>query len=110
MVSNARLDLPEPERPVTTMRRSRGSSTEMFRRLWTRAPWTAIVVRAALFGVCRCGAALWDMWPSRVEERQFLDGDVALLRQADRRRGLADESLIREILARRRHAAYVEVA
>src|SRR5215207_6124704 len=42
MVSNARLDLPEPERPVTTISLSRGSSTLMFRRLWTRAPCTAI--------------------------------------------------------------------
>ncbi len=46
MVSNARLDLPEPESPVTTMRLSRGISTEMFLRLCTRAPCTAMVVRA----------------------------------------------------------------
>src|SRR3954467_4524672 len=51
MVSNARLDLPEPERPVTTMRRSRGSSSETFLRLCTRAPCTAMVVRVAAFGV-----------------------------------------------------------
>src|ERR1051325_7716735 len=50
MVSNASEDLPEPESPVTTMRRSRGISTEMFFRLWTRAPCTAIVVRAAASG------------------------------------------------------------
>src|SRR5687767_7454609 len=49
MVSNARLDLPEPESPVTTTRLSRGISSEMFFRLCTRAPWTAIVVRAAAF-------------------------------------------------------------
>src|SRR5215510_9787983 len=47
MVSNARLDLPEPDNPVTTVRLSRGISTEMFLRLCTRAPCTAIVVRAA---------------------------------------------------------------
>ena len=46
MVSKARLDLPEPDRPVTTMRLSRGISSEIFFRLWTRAPCTAIVVRA----------------------------------------------------------------
>ena len=46
MVSNARLDLPEPDKPVTTIRLSRGISREMLRRLWTRAPCTAIVVRA----------------------------------------------------------------
>src|SRR5215204_306714 len=50
MVSNARLDLPEPERPVTTISLSRGSSTLMFRRLWTRAPCTAMVVRGAALG------------------------------------------------------------
>ncbi len=47
MVSNARLDLPEPDSPVTTMSLSRGISTEMFLRLCTRAPCTAMVVRAA---------------------------------------------------------------
>src|SRR5579872_1208524 len=31
-----------------TTKRSRGMSTETLRRLWTRAPWTAIVVRGAV--------------------------------------------------------------
>lgn len=53
MVSKARLDLPDPESPVTTINRSRGISTEMFLRLWTRAPWTAMVVRAG------AGFELW---------------------------------------------------
>src|SRR5262245_11245201 len=57
MVSNARLDLPEPERPVTTTSRSRGISSEMFFRLWTRAPWTAMVVRAAERGLPANSAA-----------------------------------------------------
>src|SRR5215213_1236480 len=43
MVSNARLLLPEPERPVNTMRRSRGRSTLMFLRLCSRAPRTTIL-------------------------------------------------------------------
>ncbi len=47
MVSKARLDLPEPERPVTTISLSRGISTEMFLRLCTRAPRTSMVERAA---------------------------------------------------------------
>src|SRR5512138_1064574 len=47
MVSNARLDLPEPESPVTTISLSRGISSETFLRLCTRAPCTAIVVRGA---------------------------------------------------------------
>src|SRR5688572_10179709 len=42
MVSNASEDFPEPDRPVITTRRSRGRSTSMFLRLWTRAPRTAI--------------------------------------------------------------------
>src|SRR5262245_36319801 len=56
MVSNARLDLPEPESPVTTMSLSRGISTEMFLRLCTRAPWTATVVRAVARETLRLGA------------------------------------------------------
>src|SRR5581483_4978174 len=50
MVSNARLDLPEPDSPVTTMSWSRGISIDTFLRLWTRAPCTAIVVRALVRG------------------------------------------------------------
>src|SRR5262249_52792002 len=50
MVSKARLDLPEPESPVTTTSLSRGISTEMFFRLWTRAPCTEAVVRAVVRG------------------------------------------------------------
>src|SRR5215204_2893112 len=42
MVSKASEDLPEPERPVMTTSLSRGMSTSMFLRLWTRAPRTAI--------------------------------------------------------------------
>src|SRR5512137_857021 len=42
MVSKARVDLPEPERPVRTMSRSRGSSTVMSCRLCSRAPLTTI--------------------------------------------------------------------
>src|SRR5262249_27583890 len=113
MVSNARLDLPEPESPVTTTRRSRGISSEMFLRLWTRAPCTAIVVRAATFGAVfpfRCAADLEGI-PRlpRVEECEFLHLDVALLREPDRRRGPAEEPPARQVLARRGHAAEAEV-
>src|SRR3954466_4525426 len=45
MGSNARLDLPEPDRPVKTIRESRGRSSEMSLRLCSRAPrmmsWSA---------------------------------------------------------------------
>src|ERR687893_336720 len=42
MVSKAREDLPEPESPVITVRRSRGISTLTFLRLCWRAPRTVI--------------------------------------------------------------------
>src|SRR5215469_2546160 len=38
MVSNARLDLPDPLTPVMTVNWLRGISAFMFLRLWTRAP------------------------------------------------------------------------
>ena len=38
MVSNARDDLPDPERPVMTVSRSRGIETSRFLRLCSRAP------------------------------------------------------------------------
>ena len=40
MVSKAREDLPEPDRPVKTMSALRGSSMETFFRLCSRAPRT----------------------------------------------------------------------
>src|ERR1700730_16226784 len=96
MVSKARLDLPEPDSPVTTMSLSRGISTEMFWRLCTRAPCTAMVVRAA---------ALTDLEAIRrfphVDERQFLHQDVAPLRELDGRRDFADQALVGQVLARR---------
>src|SRR5262245_36487722 len=114
MVSNARLDLPEPDSPVTTTSRSRGISSEMFLRLWTRAPCTATVVRAATRGAfppTRFAAALEAIrWPPCVEEREFLHADVALLRQLHGRGRLADQSPVGQVFARSGHAAHVEVA
>src|ERR1051325_10796517 len=46
MVSKAREDLPEPDRPVMTMSLSRGRSTSTLARLWVRAPRTRMVSRA----------------------------------------------------------------
>src|SRR5437588_5553833 len=43
MVSKASDDLPDPDRPVKTMRRSRGSSMLTFLRLCSRAPRTISV-------------------------------------------------------------------
>src|SRR5581483_2167777 len=42
MVSKASEDLPDPERPVSTTRASRGSVSETFLRLCSRAPVTTI--------------------------------------------------------------------
>src|ERR1700733_2409819 len=101
MVSNAKLDLPEPESPVTTMSLSRGISTEMFLRLWTRAPCTAMVVRAEALDGFRLAVDL-DAIRSflEVKECQFLHFDVALLGELNRRGSLADEPLVGQILAR----------
>src|SRR3546814_19109491 len=51
MVSKARLDFPEPESPVMTIRLSRGRSTSTPFRLCSRAPRTEIWVRL-MGGVC----------------------------------------------------------
>src|SRR6185295_11413689 len=100
MVSNARLDLPEPESPVTTISLSRGISSEMFFRLWTRAPCTAMVVRAL--------EAIWRF--PQVEESQLLHRYVAPFGELNGSRGLSDESLVGQVFARRRHALHVEIS
>src|SRR5215213_3543600 len=76
MVSNARLDLPEPERPVTTISLSRGSSTLMFRRLWTRAPCTAMVVRGAALGDALAVPRLVDRFAPVLDPTSFASGRV----------------------------------
>src|SRR3954447_16271843 len=106
MVSNARLDLPEPDSPVTTTRRSRGISSETCLRLWTRAPRTAIVVRAegrpaTLDAIRRV---------SERKERELLHLNVTFFREPSGHRGLANEAPVRQVLARRRHVADVEMA
>src|SRR5580698_7199364 len=53
MVSNASDDLPEPERPVTTVKELRGMETLMLRRLCWRAPRTVM----SLIGNSRVGLA-----------------------------------------------------
>src|SRR5579871_4769153 len=109
MVSNARLDLPDPERPVTTMRRSRGNSSETFFRSWTRAPWMPMVVRGAAFGF---GAVALPGIGCLIgmEERQFLHADVALGGQPRREMSFADKPPVGQVLAHRRHAFQAEVA
>src|SRR5688572_13166454 len=118
MVSKARLDLPEPESPVTTTRLLRGISTEMFLRLWTRAPCTAIVVRTppcvpenavARVGVGR-GFALVTAGCVGQEEGQLLQRYGTALGGADRGRRLDQHALISQVFARRRRAVDPERA
>src|SRR5579862_3291427 len=97
MVSKARLDLPEPESPVTTIRRSRGSSSDTFLRLCTRAPCTAMVVRAA--GLAFCLALPGIGHTLSAEERQFVDGDVAPFSEPDGERRFADDPLVGQVFA-----------
>src|SRR5882762_358035 len=106
MVSKARLDLPEPESPVTTMRLSRGNSSETFLRLCTRAPCTAMVVRAA--GLVEV-LDLEFIGSGGVEEGQLFDVDVALLGQANGQGRLTDDALIGQIFANARDAFDSEV-
>src|SRR5271163_2557228 len=57
MVSKAREDLPEPDRPVKTISLSRGRSSETSRRLCSRAPRTTR--RSAIRGGYREGVSRW---------------------------------------------------
>src|SRR5262245_26708696 len=109
MVSNARLDFPDPERPVTTTSASRGISSEMFLRLWTRAPWIAIVVRAfdPVVGLGISSELVRRF--ANIHERELLHVDVALLRETRTGRNLADDPLVGQVLARGRHLMHVEV-
>src|SRR5581483_1832422 len=102
MVSNARLDLPEPESPVMTISRSRGSSSEIFFRLCTRAPCTAMVVRA--LGFAGAPAVLPDIGRVRsAEEGQFVDVHVTPLCKPHRERSLPNQAAIGQIFTRKRH-------
>src|SRR5438445_13742588 len=105
MVSKARLDLPEPESPVTTMSLSRGNSSETFLRLCTRAPCTAIVVRA-FFILTSDSCLLTSAFGlplirrvSTIKECQLIEVHIAPLRQPDRQRRVADESLVGAVFA-----------
>src|SRR6185503_650652 len=100
MVSKARLDLPEPDSPVTTMSLSRGISTVMFFRLCTRAPCTAMVVRAAALVTAEAVLVAIRSFP-HVDESLLLNQDVAPLCKLHGGRNLADESLVGQVLARR---------
>src|SRR5579884_2285918 len=98
MVSKARLDLPEPESPVTTIKRSRGNSSDTFLRLWTRAPCTAMVVRGA--ALTAGGRVLPGIEPfGSAEESEFVHINVARAGQTNRERSFADDSQIGQVFA-----------
>src|SRR5438270_13919977 len=99
MVSNARLDFPDPDSPVTTTRLSRGISRETFFKLCTRAPRTAMVVRGLVRAPSEGIARLLH-----VDERQLLHFDVALLGETRGYRNFSDDLLVGEILTRQRDA------
>ena len=99
MVSNARLDLPDPESPVTTTRRSRGISSEMFLRLCTRVPCTAIVVRGCLPCRSDSGRRLTvEAGPAPCMKGEFLHVGVAHPGETRGDRGFADAPLIGQVL------------
>src|SRR5262249_34655378 len=96
----------------------------MFFRLWTRAPWTAMVLRAEAFvppGLAfafglpfafRLAFALEAIpirWALEGKKGDLLHFDIALPGELHRRGGLADEPLVGQVLARRGDAADVEV-
>src|SRR5689334_4044117 len=109
MVSKARLDLPEPESPVTTTSLSRGISTDMFLRLCTRAPRTSMLVRAGdLAASLRFALEIIGRF-SHVNECQLLHQHVASFGELHGGRDLVDESLVRQILTRGGYAIYIEV-
>src|SRR4051794_18736927 len=106
MVSKARLDLPEPDSPVITIRLSRGSSRDTFLRLWTRAPCTPMVVRAVIAGLRLAGIG----GPHGIEECQLLHVHIAPPGQAHGQRRLSKQSLVCQVLAGAGHALDAEVA
>src|SRR5579871_1803096 len=72
IVSNARLDLPEPDRPVNTIMASRGRSRETSLRLCSRAPRTtsrSATARSLLFSQ--------SLRPAARVDKHRLDGPSA---------------------------------
>src|SRR5580692_137835 len=61
MVSKAKEDLPDPLRPVITVKLLRGISTSMFLRLCWRAPRTEILVMAIdrESNALQCPSVMW---------------------------------------------------
>src|SRR5581483_274214 len=87
MVSKARLDLPDPETPVTTVSRLCGISKSMFLRLWTRAPRTTMdsvdIWKRVPQPVCSPGT---QKAPERL-------GNLSIIKQGSVQRGLRRDLL-----------------
>src|SRR5271165_1587566 len=73
MVSKASDDLPDPLRPVTTVRVLRGITTSMFLRLCWRAPCTVICLSiwAGDFSLASGGSRLLGSWKNEGMKRPF---------------------------------------
>src|SRR5262245_22323155 len=83
---------------------SRGISSEMFFRLWTRAPCTAIVERASIFLALELIGRL-----SEINEGELLHLDIAALCQLCRNRRFSNHPTICKKLAGRRYPSDAEV-
>src|SRR6266536_1909364 len=77
MVSNARLDLPDPESPVMQIRRFRGRRTVMSLRLCSRAPWTTSSSAAILRTFYRANRRSVDRLQRRCKAKTGGMGDTA---------------------------------
>src|SRR5215217_700502 len=111
MVSKARLDLPDPERPVMVTSAFRGSETVTSLRLCSRAPWTtrasadiepsvasertfALRVRRAAGGAPRPVRPVLDQTgPDRVRQHVLECAAVVLLVADDPRREARSEDV-----------------
>src|SRR5262245_19975038 len=105
MVSNARLDLPLPDSPVITTRRSRGNARSTSLRLCSRAPcttirsWGTVRVYADATISYRCSSP----WAARRGDAADLAADREVLVAGppgalflDHLRGLVDGDALRE--------------
>src|SRR6185369_10843746 len=89
MVSKAREDLPEPERPVITVNRSRGMSTLMFLRLCWRAPLT-LMRSIAIAKINHCSRGIFAYQVGRGLTPMYVDQKLNRSPSSRRRGGWAE--------------------
>src|ERR671922_2814369 len=86
MVSNASDDFPEPDSPVMTTSDSRGSDSEMSRRLCSRAPeMTIAFLFGGIHGVVYVGERTFASLGSRTFRRSALEAARDRPERAERR-------------------------